>query len=299
MRILKILIVVVVVSFALLAAEVMRIAAVFNGPFPGAPLAVYKQLPRAEPVDFVSKSGVQLQGSLISGEKGRGVVLLLHGHNVHRNILIRRARFLTREGYTVFMFDFQGHGQSGEEAVTMGYRESQDVEAAMELLRARYPDEQIAIVATSMGAASVIARGEAVESDAYVLECMYYSLPELIERRLGEKYGRGFASILTPLILWEQILVVGYDPRAVAPGRAVSTITKPVLYIAADQDQYVTLEESMDVFERITAPKELWVIKGQRHGDFSHTVPDAYEKKVLEFLAFRLRVEEQNLNKEG
>lgn len=220
--------------------------------------------------------------------------MLLHGYNVHRNILARRARFLYREGYSVFMFDFQGHGQSGGKAATIGYRESYDTEAAMEWMRKRFPDEKIAIVATSMGAASVMARGRVVEADAYVLEGMYYALPLITERRLRELEGL-LGVALTPMVLWTQKMRFGFDPWAVVPGEVVTAIKSPVLFVGAERDQYVTLDETMAMYERITAPKELWIIEDKPHGDFSHTAAEEYERKVLDFLARRLRGEDQPL----
>lgn len=90
-----------------------------------------------------------------AGAEGQGVVLVLHGYSVHRNILLKRTRFLHQAGYTVMLFDFQGHGQSSGEFATFGYREYYNVVAAMKFLRERFPAEKIGIVATSMGAVSV------------------------------------------------------------------------------------------------------------------------------------------------
>lgn len=278
---------ILVFVIALAGVTARHFALFLAGPFPGAPLTSHADLP-VEYVDFTSKSGVLLKGSLLIGEKGRGAVVLLHGYSVNRNILARRARFLYREGYNIFMFDFQAHGQSGGEAVTLGYRESYDVEAAMEWVRKRFPEEKIAIVATSMGAASVMARGRAVEADAYVLEGMYYALPLITERRLRETEGP-LAAALTPLVLWMQRIWFEFDPWAVVPGEVVSTLKSPVLFIGASNDQYVTLAETQEMFKRITAPKELWIIEGFPHGDFSHTAAEEYEVRVLQFLENNFR----------
>lgn len=286
MRFFKISAALCLLLLGLVGFQVWQITEFFAGPFPGAALVSHADLP-VEPIEFTSKSGTALKASLLIGKTGKGAVLLLHGYSVNRNILSRRARFLFREGYSVFMFDFQAHGQSGGEVATIGYRESFDVEAAMAWMRERFPDEKIAIVATSMGAASVLARGQAVKADAYVLEGMYYALPLIIERRLRELHGP-VAVFITPLVLWLQRVRFGFDPWAVVPGEAVSTIKSPVLFVGAELDQYVTLEETKAMYDRITAPKELWIIDDKPHGDFSHTVAEEYEKRVLNFLEIHL-----------
>lgn len=289
MKLIKFCIVIALFAVGLAGVTVWQIVRFFNGPFSGAPLVSHADLP-VEFVDFTSASGTPLKGSLLTGEPERGTILLMHGYTVHRNILARRARFLYREGYSVFMFDFQAHGQSGGEAATLGYRESYDARAAMQWMRKRFPDEKIAIVATSMGAVSVLIGGEPVEADAYVLESPYYALPLLVERRVREVFGP-LAAMLTPAVLWWQQATLGFDPWAVIPAQAVGSLKNPVLFVGADRDQYVMLSELQEMYGRITAPKELWIIEGQPHGDFSHTVPEDYERKVLDFLARRLRGE--------
>jgi fermentation-respiration switch protein FrsA (DUF1100 family) len=61
-----------------------------------------------------------------------------------------------------------------------------------------------------------------------------------------------------------------------------------VLLIAGDADQHATLGEMKLLYERAHEPKELWVIAGARHLDFHRFVPEAYERKVIEFLGPRL-----------
>src|SRR5688572_29947463 len=65
----------------------------------------------ADVVSIPSASGSMLSGWFLSGERGAGAVLLMHGIRAHRLAMLARARFLRDAGYTVLLFDFQAHGE--------------------------------------------------------------------------------------------------------------------------------------------------------------------------------------------
>lgn len=261
----------------------------FSGPFPGADIARPPDLP-LEDIVFEDELGSRLVGWIVPGQKGQGVVLLLHGYSVHRNILIKRARFLHQAGYTVMLFDFQGHGQSSGDRVTFGYREYYNVVAAMKILRERFPKEKIGIVATSMGAVSVFSRGRSVSADAYVLESPFMGLRRFFEYNLLGYFGSNtpfYSSLFVKILSYR----LGFDVENFVPVDGLKDLSGPLLMIAAGQDAYVTVAETMTFYAYAPEPKELWIIPGIPHGDYSHTVPEKYQKRVLGFLRLHLRGE--------
>src|SRR5262245_53206323 len=72
-------------------------------------------------VEFHSASGATIRGWLVPGRKGRGAVVLMHGYRGDRTQVINRAPFLNQAGCTVLAFDFQAHGESKGESITIGY----------------------------------------------------------------------------------------------------------------------------------------------------------------------------------
>jgi alpha/beta superfamily hydrolase len=50
----------------------------------------------------------------------------MHGVRANRLSMVERARFLSYAGYSVLLFDFQGHGESTGQHITFGYLESKD-----------------------------------------------------------------------------------------------------------------------------------------------------------------------------
>ena len=94
---------------------------------------------RGRAVEFESASGSTIRGWLIPGERGAGAVVLMHGVRGSRLNMLGRARFLSAAGYTVLLFDFQAHGESGGSRITTGYLESRDARAALDFVRAQAP----------------------------------------------------------------------------------------------------------------------------------------------------------------
>src|SRR5262245_56219261 len=81
-------------------------------------------------VSLQSEGGGKLQGLFVRGKRGAGGVLLMHVIHASRVMMLDRARFLHRAGYSVFLFDFQAHGESSGQRVTFGAHESFDAQAA-------------------------------------------------------------------------------------------------------------------------------------------------------------------------
>ena len=269
------------------AIYLWKLTSFFIGPFHSEKIYRPTDIPVYD-ITFQDDLGAILKGWLVPGEKGKGVVLILHGYTRNRNILLRRARFLHREGYSVMLFDFQGHGESSGDYVTFGYRESHNVKAAVSLLRQKYPGEKLAIIGTSMGAVSVFADGKAAQADAYVLESPFLILSRYFSVQLSDFYG-----VKSPVLFFffKTLLDmrVGFDVDHFVPREGLKTLTGPLLLVAAREDRFITLPEIQSFYIFAPKPKELWIIDGMDHSDYSHTVSDQYEKKVLAFLQMYLR----------
>jgi len=74
----------------------------------------------AQSVQFPSQSGSTIHGWFISGKTGYGAIVLMHGVRANRLSMLDRARFLSRAGYSILLFDFQAHGESDGRQITMG-----------------------------------------------------------------------------------------------------------------------------------------------------------------------------------
>ena len=207
-------------------------------------------------VEFPSESGATIHGWFIPGKKGTGAIVLMHGVRANRLSMVDRARFLSHAGYSVLLFDFQAHGESTGEHITFGYLESRDAQAAISFLHANAPNEKIGVIGISMGGAATL----------------------LASPPLDVKASAG-----TPLLTWQLKPRLGIDTEVLRPIDHVERISAPKLFIVGAEDQHTTLEESHQMFNAASEPKELWVVDGARHVDLYPVTKEAYERRVLDF----------------
>lgn len=233
-------------------------------------------------IEFNSQSGAKIKGWFIIGKPKTGVIILMHGVRASRVSMIERARFLSKEGYSVLLFDFQAHGESTGEQITFGYLESKDAQAAVNFIKNRFPDKKIGIIGVSMGGAATILAEPKLNVDAMVLELVYPTIEEAIGNRFSMKLGK-WAEIFTPLLLIQIKPRLGITTDDLKPIDKVKEIKIPKLFIAGELDKHTRQEQSIRLFENASNPKELWIVKGAKHWDMHSVVKSEYESKVLKF----------------
>ncbi|HEV7683641.1 MAG TPA: alpha/beta hydrolase [Pyrinomonadaceae bacterium] len=239
-------------------------------------------------VEFTSNSGATIHGWFIPGQKGSGAIALMHGVRANRLSMLDRARFLSRAGYSVLLFDFQAHGESSGKQITFGFRESKDAQAAIDFLRANAPGEKIGVIGVSMGGAAVLLSNPQLDVNAAVLEMVYPSMNQAISNRLERRLG-SWSGALTPLLSWQLKPRLGISADDLRPIDKVSGFTVPKLFIAGAQDRHTTLAESQQMFSAAGEPKELWVVPRAEHVDLYPLAKEEYEQHILSFFGKYLR----------
>jgi fermentation-respiration switch protein FrsA (DUF1100 family) len=241
-----------------------------------------------ESVTIPSASGAKLAGWFVSGRPGGGAVVLMHGIKANRLSMVRRARLLHENGFSVLLFDFQAHGESGGSRITVGHLEALDARAAVEFARRRLPDERIGAIAASLGGAAALLGPSPLPVDALVLEAVYPDIETALANRLRLILGPGLARFTVPALVpvFELFApaVIGVWPSQLRPIDHIAEVTTPVFVIAGANDRRTTLAETRELFAHAREPKYLWVVEGADHVDLEAFAPDEYRRQVLPFL---------------
>jgi len=210
-------------------------------------------------------------------------VLLLHGVRGDRASMAPRARLLGEAGFSVLLIDLQAHGETPGDMITAGWRESADVRAARDWLRARAPGRKLAVIGVSLGGAAVLLGDQPAGFDAVVLEAVYPRIGRAIENRIGIRAG-ALKYLLAPL------LVAQIEPRMhiavedLEPIRHIGALGAPVLVVGGSRDAHTTEEETRALYSAAADPKLLWIVEGAAHQDFSRFDPAGYQAHVAGFL---------------
>ncbi len=238
-----------------------------------------------ESVRFASADGVDLRGWWWPGRDPERAVLLLHGLHADRRQMFPRAKWLHETGYSVLLFDFRGCGESGG-APSFGYRERLDVEAALRFLRQERRVENLVILGQSLGAAAALMAVDAWKEGVRgaVLESPYDRFENAVRVRVRRLAGF-LEPLLSPLLLVQVPLRLGFRPEDLAPVTAIHRASCPVLLGFGGRDPYATPELLRDYFREGPYPTTLWVVQRAGHIDLYRFDPKAYRDKVGEFIA--------------
>jgi len=238
---------------------------------------------RATTVTFMS-AGDTLRGWLVPGMPGRGVVVLMHGVHDDRRRMIGRARFLTRAGYGVLLFDFHAEGASSGRRITFGATEAADAEAAVAFVRSRFPTERVGAIGVSMGGAAALLGRAPIDVNALVLESVYPTIDDAVRDRLTAHIGP-LGAWLGPLFLAQLQPRLGIGERALRPIDHIAQVRAPLLIMSGTADRDTHIEETRALYARAPEPKWLWAVPGAGHEDLHAYRPAEYERRVLAFFA--------------
>lgn len=236
-----------------------------------------------EAVTIPANQDHTVHGWLANGVRGQGIVLLVHSIRSNRLEMLGRARFLNDQGYGVLLVDLQAHGETAGGRITFGFRESEDVKAAVAYLRNNFPHERIAAIGVTLGAAAILLANPPPKLDALVLESLHPTFEEAVENRLKLHLGE-FGLWIKPLLLFYLSLLLDLSIDALNPIDRISNLTVPVLFISGTHDRHTTQSEAERLFNAAPQPKELWIVPGAGHYNMHTYDSRSYEKRVSLFL---------------
>jgi len=227
----------------------------------------------------------------------KGVVVIVHGYAEHSGRYEHVAAYLTGRGYAVEAFDLRGHGKSpGRRAYVRSPDEYlDDVRAALDRARQRYPGLPVFLLGHSMGGGIVtlLVLREPKSVDGVILSAPSIrgrrSVPRIVQALLG-LIGRFLPRVRlgkldSALVSRDPEVVARYDgdPLVYRGGMATGTLramvaagreiardmerfSLPVLLVHGTEDGLTDPEGSRELFERASTPdKQLKLYTGLFH----------------------------------
>src|SRR5271163_4064939 len=197
----------------------------------------------------------------------RGAVIIAHGIDHTRQVMLPRAAFLVRGGYDVLAIDLRGHGESGGSIVSPGFLEARDILGALRYIRSRGNNEPVALLGVSYGAAaSLIAAAESPEIAAVISDSSFLTGKDTSED-IGRHYLHdsrtnfwvralslawfipGTARAIALTYYLRSGIYLGPELLSVIP--SASRIRIPVLVISGGQDWIVPTDKARQILSVI------------------------------------------------
>ncbi len=212
-------------------------------------------------ISFKTADGLTLQGWLLKPEgKSSGTILYLHGNAENISTHVNNVLWLIDEGFTLFLFDYRGYGNSEGRPAIEGVH--LDAEAALKAIinLSGNDGDRIIVLGQSLGGAIAVyaVANSPLKSHvkALVIDSVFSSY-----RAIAREKAAQFV-ITWPLQYPLSFLVNDHY----SPDRWIRKVSPvPILIIQGDKDTIVPLHHGTVLYEKASTPKEFWVVKGAGH----------------------------------
>jgi dipeptidyl aminopeptidase/acylaminoacyl peptidase len=230
-------------------------------------------------VAFPGPDEQKLAAWYAASENGAAVVLS-HGTAADRSSLLEEIRVLADAGFGVLALDLPGQGAS-EGKTSWGVPEQRAISAAVTwlTLRPEVSPSRIGGFGFSMGA-YVLA--QAAVADARLRAVVLAASPSeiVLQTRLANSQWGWFSQLPALLALRNSgMTTAGNQPVAIIG----SISPRSVLVLGGDLDDVVPESMTRALYASAKSPKELWIIHGAHHGDYSVVAPVDYPRRLINF----------------
>jgi uncharacterized protein len=264
-----------------------------------------------ENIEFKTADGVNIKGWFIPGQLNKVVImthvggLTRYGSTVsYRNLsklynkeieFLKTAEHLHKAGYSVLMFDFRNHGESGaspDRGISgVGLEEYKDVTAALDYLKNRddVKNAPVSFVSFCMGANStIIAMSKKPEAFGNV-KCLFavqpISFEVFVRTYLKKLFSRPGAFLLLPMVKKLVVWRGGYPLEKMSPGEYVKDIKVPTMYVQARNDPWTELSDIQGFYHGTPDnPKEFFWIENTKHRFESYSYFQDHPARMLEWM---------------
>ena len=242
-------------------------------------------LGNVESLEFQTADGNTHHGWFFPGLRGAPVVVICHGYRSSRSEILTLATSLQQHRYNVFSFNFAGHGESPVGYSTLGYKETEELLAALEMLGTRtdIDTNRMGVWGYSLGAyAAVSAAPQSPRVKAVALDSLYSQPRDLLALELN-RAGVGNLPLISPMTLIEyRVLTLLWHGPYTADTALERTGGLPKLFIAGD-DAAGLAAATRDLYQRAPGPKELVVMPRTNMASLMEEERRNYENLVVSF----------------
>jgi pimeloyl-ACP methyl ester carboxylesterase len=231
------------------------------------------------------------KGWFFPGLRGAPTIVLCHGYESSRGELLTLVSALQDHQYNVFVFDFAAHG-SNAGVTTFGYRESDEVRAAVDTLARRNDVDptRFGLWGYNLGAYAALREAQRDKRVRALVLDSVYDFPAQMVRIGVEKTGvGGFPLMVKSAQTTFEWLNYAYKDDPPLSGGLKKLVDVPILFVQANDDPELG-NITRNMFLKASDPREQVIIA---HGNFVN-LPDeekrTYENRVVTFFLTRLPV---------
>ncbi|MCB0735562.1 MAG: alpha/beta hydrolase [Flavobacteriales bacterium] len=217
-------------------------------------------------------------------DSSRGTVVLFHGYSGEKYSMLDKAYVFRKLGYSTFLVDFMGSGESYGNQTTIGFFEANQVQLAYQFLREK-GEETIFLFGTSMGAVAVLKAVKDYDLDAngLILECPFGSMLETVQARFRSMQIPSFP-MANLLVFWGGVQN-GFNAFSHKPSLYAKNVSCPTLLMHGQLDEKVSSDEIRRIYNNLSGPKTLVVYPLAGHENYLNKYAERWTQDVGFFLS--------------
>ncbi len=235
--------------------------------------------------NFLIPCGDSIQlGSLYkTGNLKSSIVLLFHGYNAEKSVLLTEAELLHNLGYSVLLIDFRGSGTSSESYTTIGYREADDVQASFIYAQDSLGYKHIILYGQSMGAAAILRalHTSKIMPDAIVIESVFDRMDNTVMHRFEAMGIPAFPS--AHLLMFWGGFQMGFNSFRHNPIDYANSVRCPALFLHGVNDPRAYLSEGRAVYNMISTRKSFVEFENTVHEPLADKMPLIWTNALTDF----------------
>jgi uncharacterized protein len=224
-----------------------------------------------EDVRFEASDGVTLHGWYLPAPQNKATLLFFHGNAGNISGRLFKADGWIRRGYSVFMVDYRGYGQS-EGKIKHQDDVMLDARAAFEWLSSekKVPLEKLVVYGESLGTHPAIRLASEYPLAAVILEASFTSFVDL-----GKKHYP-----IVPSALVQDFAFPNED--------YIEKLKTPLFILHGLEDEICPYAMAGELFEKAPSPKEFFSIADGMHNDLPYKAGNDYWDKPAAFLEHQM-----------
>ncbi len=238
---------------------------------------------------ITNPQGIPLHAYYIAAPKPtKKTAVIVHGYTDNAIRMLMIGYLYNHDlQYNVLLPELQHHGESGGEAIQMGWKDRHDVMQWMDVANQIYGDSTRMVVhGISMGGATtMMVSGEEQPHyvKCFVEDCGYTSVWDEFSNELKTSFHLPpFPLMYTTSWLCDK--KYGWNFKEASALDQVAKCELPMLFIHGDEDTYVPTWMVYPLFEAKPEPKELWIVPGATHAVSYRDNKEEYTEKVRDFV---------------
>ena len=240
-----------------------------------------------EEIIIKSKDNHKLYGRYYHVEDNAPIQIQFHGYRGNGVRDFCGGNKLSRElKHNSILVDQRGHGLSSGSTICFGVKEKYDVLEWVNYAINRFgKDVKIILTGVSMGASTVLMSSELdlPKNVVGIIADCPYSSPKAIIKKVMKVEMKLPVKLCYPFVYLGALIYGRFNLNDKGASNAVKKSKTPILLLHGDDDSFVPLEMSQEIYENAKCYKKLAVFEKAEHGISYMVNPEKYATIVKEF----------------